>query len=407
MLCFMSNQVRDETPWGALLSTSLTVMVSFGVILYGFSVFVTEAAAGADFSKTVLSAAYGGSIIAGGLLAIPIGSHADRMGVRAILALGGVLGAVGMTAFGMANSSWHVLLAWWILIGPAGAMLLYEVAFVAVDQWCTATQRPKALGVLTLIGGLAGIIFIPATEWLVDWLGWRETAFVLAGLVLITASGTSGLALRHTRPPQREPGSPKTVRGLQTRLLRDRRFVVHTAAMTLTFFAAQGLIAHRVALFDESGFDLGVVALWAAAASALSLPGRWVAPLLAIRFKAANVQAVATLFLAAGTVLMLDGTQTWQMVGHFVLFGIAFGAVLPLRAMTMATWYSGNRYGTTMGSQWTVTTVIGAAGPVVVGLLRDTTADYRLSVAVLLAALLGGAALLKVAARSPSTKSID
>jgi MFS family permease len=139
MLCFMSNEVRDETPWGALLSTSLTVMVSFGVILYGFSVFVTEAAAGADFSKTVLSAAYGGSIIAGGLLAIPIGSHADRMGVRAILALGGVLGAAGMTVFGMANSSWHVLLAWWVLIGPAGAMLFYEVAFVAVDQWCTAT----------------------------------------------------------------------------------------------------------------------------------------------------------------------------------------------------------------------------------------------------------------------------
>jgi MFS family permease len=127
--------------------------------------------------------------------------------------------------------------------------------------------------------------------------------------------------------------------------------------------------------------------------------------LLAIRFKAANVQAVATLFLAAGTVLMLDGTQTWQMVGHFVLFGIAFGAVLPLRAMTMATWYSGARYGATMGSQWTVTTVIGAAGPVVVGLLRDTTADYRLSVTVLLAALLAGAALLKVAVRSPSTRS--
>jgi MFS family permease len=139
-------------------------MMAFGVILYGFSIFVTDDAAGSAFSKTVLSLAYGGSVIAGGLLAIPLGMRADRMGVRGILAMGGVLAGAGMAVFAAATQPWQVLAAWWFLIGPAGAMTFYEVALVAVDQWCLPQQRPRVLGALTLIGGLAGIVFIPLTE---------------------------------------------------------------------------------------------------------------------------------------------------------------------------------------------------------------------------------------------------
>jgi MFS family permease len=400
MLFDMSNQAGTAAPWGALLAMSLTVMVSFGVILYGFSIFITDAAAGADFSKTLLSAAYGGSVVTGGLLAIPIGSRVDRLGVRGAITLGGVLGLIGMAVFATATSPWQVVVAWWLFLGPAGAMTFYEVAFVAVDQWFTPSQRPRAIGTLTLIGGLAGIIFIPATQRLVDWVGWRQTAFGLGVLVLATALATVGVALRGVALPDPKPRLLDKNRGLQSQLLGDRRFVIHTAAMVLIFFAAQGLIAHRVALFDEVGFDIGIVALWAAAASAFSLPGRWIAPLLAVRYKPGNVQALATLLLAASTVLMLDGTRPWQMGAHFVLFGVSFGAVLPLRAMTMADWFSGPNYGATMGSQWTVTTVVGASGPVVVGLLRDATTDYRLPMTVLLSALLASAVLLAAAARA-------
>jgi MFS family permease len=376
-------------------------MVAFGVILYGFSIFVTDDAAGSDFSKTVLSLAYGGSVVAGGVLAIPLGLRADRTGVRGIVALGGLLAGSGMAVFATATQPWHVLAAWWFLIGPAGAMTFYEVAFVAVDQWCLPQHRPRVLGALTLIGGLAGIIFIPLTEWAVDIAGWRTAAFAMGSLVMVTALATAGLALRDVPRPQ-PTSSVLRARGGIAQLGRDRRFLVHTTAMVLTFFAAQGTIAHRIALFDEAGFDIGTVALWAAVASALSLPGRWIAPMLATRFRAADVQAAATLVLAAGTALMLDGRSTWQMIGHFALFGLVFGAVLPLRAMTMATWFSGPRYGVTMGSQWTVTTIVGATGPAVVGLLRDNSADYQSAVLVLLIALVVGAALLAGAARTPA-----
>jgi hypothetical protein len=84
--------------------------------------------------------------------------------------------------------------------------------------------------------------------------------------------------------------------------------LLYTLAMTISLLAAQGIIAHRVALFEEVGFSLAMVALWAAIASAMSLPGRWIAPMLAARYGATRVQAAITLIVALGVLLMVDGT---------------------------------------------------------------------------------------------------
>ena len=109
--------------WVPLLALSTTVAVSFGVLLYSVSVLITEEAAGSVFSTTVLSAGYGGALLVGGLLAPSVGRRADRLGVRLIFVTGIVLGASGVTMLSVANSPWHVLAAFWLLIGPSSSWL--------------------------------------------------------------------------------------------------------------------------------------------------------------------------------------------------------------------------------------------------------------------------------------------
>lgn len=383
--------------WGSILALSTTVMAAFGILFYGFSVYLTDAAAGSVFSATTLSAGYSGAVLSGALLAMPIGRYADRRGVRPILGLGSVLGFAGMTAFATAEQPWQVVAAWWLLIGPAGAMTFYEPAFVAIAQWCTPDQRPRALAVLTVVGGLAGVIFIPGTERLVAAIGWRPSAVILGGLLLAIGGSTSLFMLpkwssvAHLKPAPRSPSRP--IR----RLVGERAFGLYTVALMLSFFAAQGVLAHRVALFGEAGFAIGVVAVWAAIASALSLPGRWLAPLIATRLRATTVQAAVTAILAVATALMVGGRSPLQMTGHFVFFGLGFGALLPLRAMVMANWYGGPDYGRIMGAQWTAVGLAGAAGPVVVGVLRDQTGGYGLAAGALAAIYVAVAGLVLLA----------
>ena len=117
-----------------VIPLAITTMVGFGVILYGFSVYATDQAAGALFSKTTLSIAYGGAVFVGGLLALPVGHFADKHGVRIVIGMGALLGGLGLAGFSFSTQPWQVVATWWLLIGPAQAMIYYEPAYVAIDQ---------------------------------------------------------------------------------------------------------------------------------------------------------------------------------------------------------------------------------------------------------------------------------
>ncbi|MEN8234227.1 MAG: MFS transporter [Actinomycetota bacterium] len=376
-----------------------TVMIGFGVILYGFSVYATDQAAGAEFSKTALSLAYGGAVFVGGLLAFPVGRFADKHGVRIIVGAGALLGGLGLVGFSISNQPWQVIVAWWLFLGPAQAMIYYEPAYVAIEQWTSPRDRARTLATITLIGGLAGIVFIPLTAWFVTLVDWRSAVFALGILLLVVGGATAVFALPRSnyRIRTREmPGS----KDLAVGVLRDRRFQLYTVALMLVLLSTQGIIAHRVARFEEVGFALTTVASWAAVASAMSLPGRWIAPRVAERFGATRVQAVIALIVASSVVLMVDGTSSWQMIGHFSLFGLAFGALLPLRAMVMGGWFSGPTYGRIMGTQWTAVVLVASTGPLLVGVVRDTTGGYAMSFAVLTVFFLAAAAAIVASGRA-------
>jgi MFS family permease len=359
---------------------AVTVMVGFGVILYGFSVYATDQAAGAEFSKTTLSIAYGGAVFVGGLLALPVGHFADKHGVRLVVGAGALVGGLGLIGFSISHHPWQVVAAWWLLVGPAQAMIYYEPAYVAIEQWSLPQDRARTLATITLIGGLAGVVFIPLIAWLVIQIDWRSAVSLLGFLLFLVGGSTALFAL--PRWNHRSIDATKSEK-LSPAVFRDRRFLLYTVALMLILLSTQGVIAHRVARFEEIGFSLATVAFWAAVASALSLPGRWIAPRLAERFGATRVQTIIALIVAVSVLLMVNSASTSQMIGHFFLFGLAFGALLPLRAMVMAGWFSGPTYGRIMGAQWTGVVLTAAAGPLLVGVVRDTTGGYGASFAVL------------------------
>jgi len=51
--------------------------------------------------------------------------------------------------------------------------------------------------------------------------------------------------------------------------------------------------------------------------------------------------------------------------------------------MVMGGWFSGPTYGRIMGAQWTGVVLVAASGPLLVGVVRDSTGGYGVSFAVL------------------------
>jgi MFS family permease len=387
-----------------------TVGVGFGAILYGFSVLLTSGGAGGRFSGALLSGAFSGSVLAAAAVAIPIGRHADGHGIRGILALGGALVGGGFALFSLARQPWQVLAVWWLLIGPGSAMVLFDPAFVALEQWFQPAARNRAAGTLTLVTGLAGPVFVPATTVSVQSIGWRPTAAVLGALVAGVAWLTAGIALRVAPPPAgtiTDPGTttdpfvnqtaPRAASRIRARLAGKHvppGFVVLTAAIVCGTAAMDAVQVHRLARFEVLGFDPVTLAFWAAVASVLSLPGRFLLPRLADRFASARLLLLVTALLVPALALTIRGTATWEMIGHFVVFGLAFGAAIPLRTVVMGDAFGGPRFGTLMGIQAAATAVGRAAGPGVVGWIGGDVRGYAIAMALVTATVVLSAVLL-------------
>lgn len=375
-----------------IIPLALNVSVAMGTLLFAFSVYLTRTAAAGEFSIAVLSLAFTGSVIVRGLMAIPVGRYVDVTGIRMVTAVGALLGSGGLIGFALATEPWHLLAAWWGLIGPAGSLLFFEPAFVAVNQWVAGEGRPRALGVLTLIGGASGMVFIPASQWAVALLGWRHAVVGLGILLLLSGLTTAAVV----RPPEILRDGPtasgRRHRSLST-VIRDRQLLLFTMSMMISAFAIQSVIAHRIALFEEAGIEPSISTLWAAVGTALSLPPRWFAPIFSAKFGAGRLHMLGIALVAIGTALLVSADSLGQMIAHFVVFGLSFATLLPLRAIAMSERFAGPGYGSIMGAQWMLIMFAGALGPSVVGLLKQATGSYRAPV-IMMVGLLGVSLML-------------
>lgn len=387
----------------ALGALAATVSVSFGALLYAYSVLITDEAAGADFSTAALSLAYGGTVLIGGGLAFFVGRVVDVRGVRGIVGLGAVLGSAGLVGLSAASEPWQVVATSWLLIGPAGALTFYEPAFVALDQWYEPQERGRAIGILTVVGGFAGPVFLPLTAALVDRFGWRPTATILAAIVAVVGLGAAAFAI-----PSGALGTERLDSVPQVslrRLIGDRRFVWYTASILLTFGAFQTVLFHRIAVFEDTGLAVGLVSFWAGVSGWISFPGRYLGPVLAsgrhgIRWNAGVAVVLAATILPLG----IDAGRL-LMILHFVAFGFVFGALLPMRAAVMARWFSGPRFGRIMGIQWTLAAAAGAAGPSLAGLARDVVGSYGPAMVATSAAMAAAAVFVVAAGRNDRVRA--
>ena len=178
-----------------------------------------------------------------------------------------------------------------------------------------------------------------------------------------------------------------------------RRGCGYSQSARCSYGGLEALVVHRIARFEDVGFALATVTVWAALSGLLTLPGRFVLPVLAGRMRATVVFAAVLGVLAMSAALMIDGSAYWQLVLSFVLFGLVFGSALPLRAVVMSEWTAPAVFGTVMGVQAAVIALGRAGVPALVGGLHDRLDGYAAAMALVCALLAAGALLVYVSGR--------
>lgn len=163
----MGRHQRDRGyAWVIVGTLALTETVSWGVLYYGFPVFLVPMERELGESRASLTGAFSLALLLSGLAAPLVGRILDRAGLRWPMTLGSLLATLLVLAWSRIEAL-PAFYALWAGLGLAMALVLHEPAFATLAKWFERRRR-LAITVLTLVGGLASVIFTPFNTWLVS-----------------------------------------------------------------------------------------------------------------------------------------------------------------------------------------------------------------------------------------------
>ena len=355
---------RDFPGWRMVWALAVTETVAYGVLYYSFAVFLVPMRAELGASTAQLSGALTLSLALSGLGAVVVGRWLDRFGARWVMAGGSLLGGASVAAWSQAQDLAQLYLAF-VGIGLASAAVLYEPAYAVINTWFRR-DRPRALLTLTVVAGFASTIFLPASQVLIDGVGWRSALLVLAGVVAACAL-PHALVLRRSPAdlglvPDGRPddgavsSSAPVLREVDLSPYRGaawRRPAVRwlTLAAALQMVANAAVSVFLVAHLLEVGAPPGLAAVAAGGLGALSVTGRVVLTVLAERVGIGRVTAVLIGGQAVGVAMLFALPQPAATVVFVLLFGIGFGVLNIARPALLGEYVPGPVFAAVSGQQ--------------------------------------------------------
>ena len=356
------------------------------------------------WSATVVSIAFALTRVESGLLGPLQGWMADRYGPRAVLSVGNLMFGIGLMLLSQVNSLLTFFLVF-AFIAMGSSLGGFATLMVSIVHWFDR-HRAKAVSI-SQIGFSLGGLCVPAVVWSLEAFGWRHTAFA-SGLIILAVGLPIGMAVRH------RPDAHDEVRDGRERSERElaaaphmndgtRDFTAREAARTSAFWLVS--IGHALSLLIVSavmlhlvphltrglGYSLSAAGGIVALMTAFQMAGQIVGGMLGDRFNKRLICTVCMFAHAGGLLLVTYAFSLWMVFGFALLHGFAWGTRGPLMVAMRADYFGATAFGTIMGWSSMIVMFGMSGGPIIAGVLRDMTGDYRLGFTVLALVSLAGA----------------
>jgi MFS family permease len=130
------------------------------------------------------AAAFSVGFIAATVYSPMIGMLMDRFGPRVVIPCGAVLMSLGMVLATFISHPWHLYLTMGVLVGGGTIFLSYMGHSLFLPYWFVR-KRGLALGIAFSGVGFGSIVLFPWLQRFIVQFGWRESCWVMAGLLLV------------------------------------------------------------------------------------------------------------------------------------------------------------------------------------------------------------------------------
>lgn len=320
----------------------------------------------------------------------PAGFLVDRLGARALLILGLVIGASGFVTVGLVDSFW-VMIAMFAIAGM-GNTVYHPADYTLLSQHVPADRIGQAFSLHTFAGMLGSAVAPASLLMLQSAWGWRGAfigagvlGFAVALLLLLVRDGATATRTASTRPT-----SDSSDAGW--RLLLSAPILLNLAFFTLLAMISGGLYNYSVVAL---GALYGTPVTTANAALTgnllLSAAGVLVGGLLVTRTKRHSLVAtlgLTAMALSVALVALVD-LSSLALIAAMSLGGLFSGVIMPSRDMIVREVTPPGSFGKVFGFVTTGFNIGGIVSPLIFGAVMDHGSPRMVFLLVVVFTLLG------------------
>jgi MFS family permease len=371
--------MKQSYGWVVVGVGMLMTCIGIGA-MFSLAVFLQPIATDTGWSRSGISTAATLNFLCMGAAAILWGMMSDRFGTRIVVLIGGTLLGIGLVAASRAVTLPEFQLLFGVLIGVAAGSF-YAPMVAAAAEWFEH-RRNLAVALVSAGMGIGSMIVSPIAGLLLTAFDWRTAMLMLGGVswaLLIpaallvrrppAAAGTAGAMLSGSAAP---PDYHLTA----ARALLTPQF----AAIALTHFACcaahSGPLFHMVSYAAFCGLPPMLAVSVFSLAGLSGLGGRIGLGMIADRIgaKPTLVAGLVVQALAIGTYLFVGALGEFYALS--VVFGLAYGGVMPLYAVLVRDYFGPRIMGTMFGAVSTFASLGMALGPWAGGFVFDSYGSY-------------------------------
>jgi MFS family permease len=344
--------------------------------MFSLAVFLEPMTTATGWSRAGISSAMTLNFLIMGIGGFGWGAASDRFGPRIVVLCGAVLLGLALVLASRATSLTGFQLTYGVLVGLS-ASAFFAPMIATVTAWFEQ-NRSLAVSLVSAGMGVAPMTISPFARWLISAYDWR-TAMLTIGILAWTLLLPAALLVRRPPAPTAAAALGPTGDGAvmtAARALRSPQFLV----LGLTFFACcaahSGPIFHMVSYAIFCGLPaMAAVSVYSVEGLA-GLGGRLLLGVLADRVGPKPVLIAGLMVQALAIAAYVFVSRLGEFYALAVIFGTAYGGVMPLYAVLAREYFGQQIMGTVFGAATMLSSLGMALGPLMGGWVFDTFDAY-------------------------------
>ncbi len=372
-----------------IVAASISLMVlNSGILMFGFTAFVTPIAVTMGWSYAQISFASSLRGLESGALSSLFGVAVDRWPARRLVLIGVVIFGLGLYLLSR-SSSLVTFYLFFIITAIGSSLAIQMVPSTMVARWFRRDVG-KATGILVMGNGAGGML-VPLLVIMIDRFGWQTTLVFLATGLLALGIPLSfvfrnrpeehGLLpdgkIEEASPESEEP--PVTDFGVGVKeAIRMRAFWYTGIATVFQVVAANAIVVHLMPYLTRVGLERSLAGMITMLVPLFSLASRIPFGVLTDRFNKKYVLSLCIGLIGVGAFLfwMIDGSSVPLMIVFAVIFGLGLGGFMPVRVPIYRDYFGTRSFATIFGLLNVFNTIGMVTGPPLAGWVFDTRGDY-------------------------------